>query len=119
MINDVPVKYIPDRNPWLAPATDISSYSDIWQAVDAIWQECLIDDQSLGWAISGKRYFSAIVKLLENSADCNIVRTGVSSALAVLVFGTNSPIDQEIPYGVHPLAIQNLTNGGTVSIAEE
>lgn len=43
---------------------------------------------------------------------------GVSSALAVLVFGTNSLIDQEIPYGNHPLAIGDRTNGGTVSIAE-
>lgn len=45
-------------------------------------------------------------------------RTGTSSALAVLVYGTNSPIDQQIPYGVHPLVSSNLTTGGTVSIAQ-
>lgn len=63
MINDVPAKYIDDRRPWRAPATDVTSYDDIGHAVHGIWQECLIDDHSLGWASVGKCYISALVEL--------------------------------------------------------
>jgi len=54
MINDLPADYIANWPPWEAPATDTTSYDNIWHAVDGIWQECLIDDHSLGWTAVGK-----------------------------------------------------------------
>lgn len=65
MVHDVPAKYVDNRRPRLAPATDVTSYGDIWHAVNGIWQGCLIDCQSLGWTTVGKCYILAIVKLLD------------------------------------------------------
>lgn len=117
LINDVPAKYNIERPKSLAAATDVESYNYIWQRLADLRRTCLTEGKSLGWTIAGKSSVgcSGAVVIL---TDPGTLGTGASDALAVLVFATNSPIDQDIPYGIHPLMIGNATVNGTVSVAE-
>ena len=54
MVQDIPLKYVPEKQDFDIPSTDLASYSDVRNGLQEIQTDCLRDERQVGWTSLGE-----------------------------------------------------------------
>lgn len=78
------------------PRSDLGTFSGFRRPVIAVRGICVIKENRVGWA-----------------------KTGMHQNMALLIYGTNAPIEKMLPRGVEPSNYLNATTGVVVGLDDE